>query len=136
MWTALITGLAALAGAAIGGLVTVWATHKTNVAAAERERAQRQYDWQVQKHAEAAAVLIEYMSHTTNVHGNLNLEQPLDNAEIDKLTKLHTQISLTVPGMERVAVPLLDRKRSGEDGLLSAYADKARKELKDLEPKA
>ena len=40
----LITALAALGGAAVGGLTTVWATHRTNRAVAERERAQRLHD--------------------------------------------------------------------------------------------
>lgn len=137
MWTALITGLAALTGAAIGGLVTVWATHKTNVAAAQRERDQRLHDHSVAQYQEAKSLISEFLSTWIDSVAD-NYRQPQKHTFVE-LANVGAKIQLILPDLEDEVGRMVHATEKDKVDSLGSRRDtflkSAREELKKLEPK-
>lgn len=140
MWTAIITGLAALTGAAIGGLVTVWATHKTNVAAAERERAQRLHDRQAERYEEAKESVSRFLAYWLKAVSAVGTSH-VDFEATAEVGNYGTRVQILLPDLtDSVSglVALLDGKsKQGSTGKLRGeFVYAARVELEKLEPEA
>lgn len=137
MSTELAIALAALAGAALGGLVTVWATHRTNVATAERERAQRLHDLQAAEYAEAKEVLSEFLGKWWSA-----VDQGLSGAQrqpaLRELATLASRVHLRLPGLDdrvREMVRLgMDPKKQQDSSEYREFFAAALVELEKLKP--
>lgn len=141
MWTALITGLAALAGAAVGGLTTVWATHRTNVAAAERERTQRLHDRQAERYNEAKDLITEFLALWWRVHSTGMMPETTETLTRE-FAALGARIGLLLPELEsfvdRAVTNVVEEESDSERYALvyGLFFNAARDELAKLEPTA
>lgn len=135
----LITALAALGGAAVGGLTTVWATHRTNRAAADRERAQRLHDQRERTYSQAQEAVTEFLARYHAVR------MSRDHRGLDALHKesLHfraatARVQVLLPGLywdTRQIVKSLRPDAKG-DALMTeeAFLKEALAQLEELRP--
>lgn len=135
MSDALITGLAVLLGAAVGGLVTVWATHKTNVAAAERERKQRLHDHAAKLHAEASNLFSSFYGALIDVQTQPKGYAPGNDDDLVELGKLYSKICVLHPRLKDAAANIMKRENFRKDEHDAEYLRLSRDILSDLDPK-
>lgn len=134
----LITALAALGGAAVGGLTTVWATHRTNRAAAERERAQRLHDQRAATYTRAQEAVTEFLARYHGV--NLRYGEKNHKAVIEEgmgLRSAAVKVKLLLPDLreqvDTVMASLGYDVQSRKD-VLNPFTEDALTELNKLRP--
>lgn len=130
----LITALAALGGAAVGGLTTVWATHRTNRAAADRERAQRLHDERQRSYTqaqEAAAELLTRYYAARLMFASGSVERVSEEAL--NLRGAASRVKVLLPQLQREVEQVVQGIRS-ESPSDEPFLSKALIELDKLRP--
>lgn len=134
----LITALAALGGAAVGGLTTVWATHRTNKAAADRERAQRLHDQRQHTYAEAREAITSLVASRLNASVLFELRSPKGTDEGLRMREAAVRVQVLLPDLEEAVTTFLTsynpENRDYQSEMRSTFLRAARAELDKLRP--
>lgn len=134
----LITALAALGGAAVGGLTTVWATHRTNRAAADRERAQRLHDQRLTTYNQALEAVSVFAAARLKTSALLTMNSSKKAEEGLSMVEAAVRVQLILPNLEDpVSAYLLALNLNNDDMQTQARIDflrAARTELDKLRP--
>lgn len=134
----LITALAALGGAAVGGLTTVWATHRTNRAAADRERAQRLHDQRLTTYNQALEAVSVFAAARLNTTALYAMNSPKKADEGLRMREAAIRVQVLLPALEdAVTIYLLAVGSKDDEAQNQARIDflrAARAELDKLRP--
>lgn len=134
----LITALAALGGAAVGGLTTVWATHWTNRAAAARERDQRLHDQRQHTYTLAQEAVASFVALRLNTSALFAMQSPKKSEEGLRMREAAVRVQVLLPPLEdSVSVYLRSLQpeyRDQQDEMRSEFLKAARAELDKLRP--
>lgn len=129
MWTALITGLVALAGA-LGG------THLANRSTERRERAQRLHDFRTQQYNDAAKLFSDHIGNAIAILTSMRQNNPVEAERVDELAIRYARIAISFPDMAEPARALLsDGYRGGDaQAVEDRYMEAATETLRKLQP--
>lgn len=134
---ALITGLAALAGALLGGLTTVTATHLSNTSASKRDREQRAFTHKKDEYENAKRLLSDFLGKWIESSFKQLMQEDGRDSYMS-LNNLAAEVQLLFPSLENRVASMMsfDDFDSGGAGseMRMNYLREARAELEQIKP--